>query len=191
MKLYKLEDNKNIEKVTASVFKSKENKLYYTVKHGTQGFWIWSCGILPAYFKPKTENDEIVLEGDNYTLVGVSKNNLNLRDRVGNNFYNLGRCSATKTKNDILLFWTLPVYGVSEKDLKIRGRVSMIGRGLTGIVNSRGKKKQSVAPVLRITGNCCLEWRLKRYNSTISQVIIFKENRFHIGKLKVENNEKI
>jgi hypothetical protein len=158
--------------VTATVTKRKKsNNLYFNIRHGSMGLWVYILSLDAVYFKPKQDDQSLELTGDNYILLPIKKNGEVAKDNNGNTIYSLTIDEMQNHKKDIILFWEIPNRFYTDINIKLSGMVVKLGEGSTGRIRD-GVPYTSPAPVLEIVGDCKLEWTgLDKEGKTVGQVI--------------------
>lgn len=172
MKVLRL-NNVSVKPAIAKVFVSKNNDLYYNIKHGTRGdgLWEYSCGLRKVTFTPETPDDEYILKGNNYVLNPVKIETNYLTDGKNNNVYNIATDESDVHKSDVILFWDIPNKNYINVTYTMDGLCVKIAEGITG--RTRGSTLfSSPAPVIEILGDCTLKWTGNQEDgSELSQTI--------------------
>jgi len=186
MKILRLTDSLVSPACTNKHVDTTTNKCYSNLTHGTKGpaTWMWFAGISPKHF-PNNSGDELLLDGDNYSLVPVYKKSMLLRDKKDNICYNVTIDNDPTHKNDIILLWSIPGRTYADITFEVSGSVELLGEGVYG--KSRGPNSITIpAPVLEIFGDCKLVWIGKDSNGhTVSQVVdyAYTESKWDIGSI--------
>ena len=160
------------------------DKKHFNIIHGAKGFWEYRLGIVDSYAKPENENDELILDKDNYIIKPVMSKALNdyYKDARGNNVYNVAEGNA-EINNDCLVLWTIPNKRYINVNFKVEGLCEVIAIGENGIERPDAKYI-SPAPVVEIYGSCTLTWTAEKLDGTkIRQVIKYnyREGSFNTG----------
>lgn len=138
----------------------QSGKLYYNIWHGLRslGFWAYVCTLNHKHFAPRTRDDVIELDKNNYALKPVMKKGDCLKDSRDNELYCIcvDEDDLSHRKN-ILLFWEIPNINYINVKFNTTANAALLGEGSYG--KHRGKTHYiSPYPVLEIMGDCTLEW---------------------------------
>lgn len=188
MKILLLRDN-IVSPATAIVRKNKTaNKLYFYIPHGTRlpGLFAYNMGVNYKDFAPKNENEELKLDGNNYIILPVRKDDKIVTDSNNNTIYYVAKDYNTSHSDDIILFWEIPNKKYTDVEFKVSGEVEVIAKGFSG--KQRGTELyKSPAPVLEIYGDCQFEWSGKSDTGIVGQSIKYKysdSNSWNIVNIK-------
>jgi len=175
--------------VTAEVVtnKSKDNSLFYNIKHGGRGsgLFTYTIGVDKRLFKPTGTHDKLHLIDNNYIMLPIYENKKHKTDSKGNYLYFISTDTMEDHKNDYIILWEIPNKFYSNVTFKTYGDVRVIGEGLLG--RSRGiENYTSPAPVLEVFGNCTLEWSATDENGKMySHKTSLDDDGWKIGELTV------
>lgn len=186
MRLVKILNN-IVGPVTARAIKNKDNKLYFNITFGSIGVNLWEVRMLldNKYFTPKTLQDTLTLDQDNYVITPFKNSNSeNIQDGRGNSIYLLREDESAVHKKDVLLFWEIPNYNDKNVKYTINGIHNVIGEGVTG--KERGNDfYTSPAVIVELLSDCTLKWESDTHTQTVN--FDYANGKFSIGL--IENKE--
>lgn len=148
-----------ISPAVAEVYRSKQGKRYYNLRHGTRGhgLWCWHAGLDQAFFP--VDKPTIQLDADNYILEPVYTKTGVVTDDKGNQSYLISVNTDKSHVNDVVVLLDIPRTRLKDLDLKLTGSVTMIGVGVAGKVKSNKEDLITVpANVLEVDGDCTISW---------------------------------
>jgi len=170
----------------------RTGSLYFNIWHGrrAQKLWSYVCSLNHKFFSPRTVNDVLELNNNNYILKPVMKKGVCVKDTRGNELYCITIDNDPGHKQDILLFWEIPNFNFVDVTYKHSVKAALLGAGASGKI--RGNNEYiSPYPVLEIVGECVLSWRGKDsqgnvYSQTIEVNPKDKLNTFKINEIVKE-----
>jgi len=157
MRIERLSDGMITSAIADRYVDPVSKKVYFNLAHGAKGpsTWKWYAGLSAKHFS--SEDNCVILDGDNYNILPIYSKGDILRDKVGNICYNVVIDNDLAHHKDIILLWGIPTRGYRNLSYTIHGGVELIGEGKAG--KSRGPNSVvGPAPVLEIIGDCELVW---------------------------------
>lgn len=162
MKLIALLDHK-IEPLIANVFKTKQNRLYYSLKLGDYNVKnvskTYHFTIDAKMAKPTSETDTLRLDGNNYEITPIKSHGEKLVNGRGEQVYNITSTRNSIMDKDLLVCWFIPAKRCipGSTIYTIEGDVTQISEA----VNAKERDGVIFAtpiPIIEIYGNCVLNW---------------------------------
>lgn len=149
------------------------NKLYFNYIFGLKrpGFAQYTLAFDAKEFKPKDEEDKLELNGSDYIILPIKRNNVSVSDRHGNVVYCAYRDRIKAHMRDIVLFWEIPNYNYTNIEYTISGDAWKMAEASSGVVRPSGITKIFM-PVINIYGNTVLTWTaLNSENKVVTQEV--------------------
>ncbi len=175
MEIIKLLPEGKTEKVLAKAYtpiqkdreKEKENKVYenktyFNILHGSRDFGYYCYKLFLDYkiFKDieLSKKDGYVLDGNDFVLKPIYKNDKPLKNRDNRSLYNITKEDTGHLHKSTLVLWDIPNFMYNDVNFKIiSGYAVVIGVGKSGVERD-GVKYKSPAPVLEVMGDVIIEW---------------------------------
>lgn len=166
--------SEGIKPAVATVFKDKD-KSHYNIKHGSRGkdTHVLSYGLDKTFFDPvKLDQSTYELKDDNYILIPIKKDGIQVKDRNGNCLYSISIDNVRNHKKDAILILEIPNNNYTEVNFTTTGNVSVLGQGIIGKTRS-DKLYSSPAPILEIYGDCVLTWTGKNGDDIVTGGFVY------------------
>jgi len=189
MKIIKLNAT-SIDKVKAHINKKRgTGEKYFSIKHGSSGFWIYYIMLSRNFFTLDNEDDVLELKGDDYVLKPLKRRNSVIKDSKGNTVYCLEKDYMENHKRDNLVFWEIPNKYYTDVKHTISGMAKEIALGTVG-KERNGIEFSSPAPIVEVLGDCTLSWVGKNEDGKIVQQSIkydYMSNTWDIGIIEIKD----
>lgn len=178
---------------TATVYTSKEGKMYFNYKVGLRykNCKEYTLGFSNKCFKPLDKNDKLILDKDNYNIIPILKDDKQLIDRNNNPVYSIYEDNTLSHKNSTIVFWEVPTRNYEGSIHSLDGLVDQLAVATSGVLVN-DKMKHIPILMLLVYGDC--ELKVQHYNDIAGKILaeqLFKfhssTNKWDIGEVKIRS----
>ena len=197
MEIIKLLPEGITEKVIARPYitypnKEKKSRTYFNILHGSKdvGYHCYKLYLDYKAFKDiaLAKKDGYVLDGNDFVLKPIYKNDEVVKNFDNQSLYNIGREDNGHLHKTTLVLWEIPNFMYTDVAFRIvSGYAVVIGKGINGIERDN-IKYTSPAPVLEVMGDVVIEWTAisKLTNERVGETLTRSNNIWTSKQIKEE-----
>ena len=104
------------------------NNSFFNISIGNKEGWEIRYSLDSRVFKPKKENDFLLLKGNNFILKPIIKNGNSVKDKHNNDYYVISKVNSNICKKDSYIFWDSDI---KEDKFKIinKNNITILAKG--------------------------------------------------------------